>query len=299
MIPLYNKRDYIVEAVHSVLAQTHPASELLVVDDGSTDGSADLVRALGDERIRVVRQANAGVSAARNHGIRLAVGDLVAFLDADDRWHPEFLASVTGLAQRYPAAGLLCTGYARISPTGGRNEKSHPRFHAGQIGLVRDFYADWARRSFTCTSAIAVPRHLLVTMDEPFPLGERLGEDQDLWFRLAEVAPVAYCNRPLADYRQEVAQSATQSGPPADVLPCYRRLAARLARGEVPVPLRKGAQRLLACHLINLARQHARAGRPAQAASLLGDRRARANLPYWLRSRLWLALQRRRIGPIA
>lgn len=93
VIPLFNRRDYIVGTIESVLAQRHRDVEVLVVDDGSTDGSADLVAATFGERVRLVRQPqNVGRSAARNLGWEMARGDLVAFLDSDDLWLPDKLS---------------------------------------------------------------------------------------------------------------------------------------------------------------------------------------------------------------
>lgn len=288
VIPLYNKAAYITEAIQSVLSQTLPALEVVVVDDGSTDDGPDRVRALAHPRVRLVSQANGGVSAARNHGITLATGDLVAFLDADDLHHPDYLASVALLSQRYPQAGVYCTGYSRVDAAGRRTEVGHGGVAPGASALIADFYGDWSRSSFTCTISTTVRRELLLSLWPPFPPGERLGEDQDLWFRLAEAGAVAYCNQPLADYRVEVPNSATQAGQVLAPLPCYQRLAQRLASRQVPVRMRAGARRLLACHLINVARARAQAGQLRDAAALLRQPTSLGNLPYWLRSVGWL-----------
>jgi len=91
IVPLYNGAAYLCEAVESIWAQTYQPLEVIVVDDGSTDDIATATRQLG-VRIRYVRQDNRGPAAARNHGVSLARGELIAFLDADDLWHPEKLA---------------------------------------------------------------------------------------------------------------------------------------------------------------------------------------------------------------
>jgi glycosyltransferase involved in cell wall biosynthesis len=91
VIPIYNGMPYIVDAVASVLAQSHRQLELILVDDGSSDGSLDQIRACSDPRIRWLSQANSGTAAARNQGIHLGRGDLLAFLDQDDLWLPDKL----------------------------------------------------------------------------------------------------------------------------------------------------------------------------------------------------------------
>src|ERR1035441_8596585 len=91
VIPLYNKAPYVGRALSSVFRQTIQDFECIVVDDGSTDGGGDLVEKMSDPRLRLVRQANGGVSRARNQGINLARHPLIAFLDADDEWLPGFL----------------------------------------------------------------------------------------------------------------------------------------------------------------------------------------------------------------
>ena len=91
IIPLYNKAPYLARTLTSIQRQTFSDFEIIVVDDGSTDGGADIVRALNDARVRLIRQHNLGPGAARNAGITAARAEFVAFLDADDEWLPGYL----------------------------------------------------------------------------------------------------------------------------------------------------------------------------------------------------------------
>ncbi len=101
IIPLYNKEKYIRRAIESVLAQKcQDFSEIIVVNDGSTDNSADVVQSIKDPRIRLVHQENRGWPAAKNHAVRLAQFELTAHLDADDEWEPEFLEIAKRLVEK-------------------------------------------------------------------------------------------------------------------------------------------------------------------------------------------------------
>lgn len=293
VIPLYNKSAYVEEAVRSVLAQSYPAVEVLVVDDGSTDGSADLVRHLAAPSVRVITQPNAGVSAARNTGIKQAHGDYLAFLDADDRYLPGYLAAMVTLIQRYPEALLYCAGYTRVWPDGRRLRQGLPYAREREALLVEDFYAAWRKGAFTSSSSIAMPRAIFSNASMCFPPGEKLGEDQDMWFRIAERGDVAYINEALVDYRMEVADSATQASVVRDVLPCYRRLGERLAAREVPSRLRRSARRLLASHVLNVGRARFQAGDVKGAWQLTTDARASGNPLYRLRTIFSLIFGRR------
>ncbi|MBF2073959.1 MAG: glycosyltransferase [Synechococcales cyanobacterium C42_A2020_086] len=117
VIPTYNCARYLGEAIDSVLQQTHPAAELIVVDDGSTDETADVLQRYG-ERLQVIRQTNQGVAVARNQGIRQARGEWIAFLDADDYFLPDKLAAQMAIAAQHPRAGIVHSGWQRITATG-------------------------------------------------------------------------------------------------------------------------------------------------------------------------------------
>src|SRR6266540_6368104 len=106
IVTFFNQAEFVDTALSSVLAQTYPALEVIVVDDGSTDGTAARCAAWGD-RIVYVRQANAGAAAARNSGLRLARGELIAHLDGDDLWEPEKLRVQVDAARRFPDAALI------------------------------------------------------------------------------------------------------------------------------------------------------------------------------------------------
>ena len=115
LIPLYNKAAYIQRALDSVYAQTFQPAEILVVNDGATDGSDDIVRNQGNPLIRVLDQRNQGVSIARNNGLAAASQPFIAFLDADDRWRPGFLAAMRRAIESFPEATLYGSGFATVA----------------------------------------------------------------------------------------------------------------------------------------------------------------------------------------
>ena len=123
VIPLYNKEGQIAHTLQSVFTQTFQNFEIVIVDDGSTDNSVEEVEKFDDSRIRLIHQTNAGVSAARNRGIEEASGELIAFLDADDVWMPEYLATQYGLYQKYPECSVYACNYefrdseGKVTPT--------------------------------------------------------------------------------------------------------------------------------------------------------------------------------------
>lgn len=186
VIPLYNKATTIEAAVLSVQAQTHPHWQLIVVDDGSSDEGPNKVSALAeqDARILLVRQANAGVSAARNQGVRQAHGDCVAFLDADDVWLPGHLAQLVALHQAMPNAPMWATAYRLVDDSGmDRTVRLRPGCSGHHV--INDYFAESVAFEFPVhSSAVMVSKRALLAVGG-FPLGVGSGEDILTWARLS------------------------------------------------------------------------------------------------------------------
>lgn len=186
VIPLYNKADSIGATLRTVLAQTFTDFEVVVVDDGSTDGSADAVLSVTDQRVRLVQQPNGGVSAARNRGIAEARGTYIAFLDADDEWLPGYLAKQADMIKRYPDCAVFVSNYAykdelgRLKPTV-INEVSFQESH----GILNNYFVVASKSDPPMwTSAIVVEKQSLEKIGM-FPIGIATGEDLLVWARLA------------------------------------------------------------------------------------------------------------------
>jgi glycosyltransferase involved in cell wall biosynthesis len=282
VIPLYNKARYVASAVRSVLAQTLPPHEVIVVDDGSTDGSAAIVEALADPRIRLVRQPNAGVSAARNHGIGLATGDFVAFLDADDWYHPEMLAALERAHAACPEAQLLGAGARRIGPLQGADpEPWEVAEQFWEVEVVEDLRQRWMRTAPFCSSSVAIATGLLRRMDPAFTPGESHGEDLDLWFRVGDLSPkVALVNAPFAAVR-ELPDSLSRRNPVA--FPAWlTRMRERALRGEIPARHRASALWFVGQQQVTLAREALSSGQRGRALRYLWDGRQVALTRRWL-----------------
>jgi len=194
VIPTYNSAPLVVEAVGSVLAQSLAPSEVIVVDDGSTDDTPARMASFGGQ-VRYVRQANLGVSAARNHGIRLAGQDFVGFLDADDVWHPAKLCLQMGLFEREPDLTLSGTR-AFDWPA-----RQVPQIDPGRAyAVTRVTWDDLIVKNRLATSSVVARRAALVGagLFDPALQGP---EDRDLWLRVAETARLANIELPLMGYR--------------------------------------------------------------------------------------------------
>lgn len=204
IIPLYNKEASIATALRGVLAQSYQDFEVVVVDDGSTDGGAAVVETFTDPRIRLIRQANGGVSAARNRGIAEARGEHVAFLDADDEWMPQFLEEIAALIAEYPECRARATNY--IFNSNGVKSPTILRkmpFTEGRGVMTNYFEVASCSHPPMWTSAVCIDRDLLQEIGG-FPVGIKSGEDLLTWARIAVRTNWAYSLKPLAQYNVEL-----------------------------------------------------------------------------------------------
>lgn len=181
IIPAFNYAQYVGIAIASVQQQTFSDWELIVVDDGSTDNTASVVSSITDTRFRCLHQPNAGLSAARNAGIAAATGELIAFLDADDLWHPDFLQRACAKFDEPGAVwGLVAARAGRIDDGGNRlpaGNRDHRYRTSGEM-TARDF----CLRNWPLSSSLAARREIF-TECGVFDTSLRSSEDRDMWIR--------------------------------------------------------------------------------------------------------------------
>ncbi|MFI3297226.1 MAG: glycosyltransferase family A protein [bacterium] len=193
VIPLYNKEEFIAKTIESVLAQTFQDFEIVVVNDGSTDGSVNVVESIRDNRIRILHQENGGVSVARNNGIEQSKYEWVALLDGDDIWKPEYLQTQWNLHLKYPSCDVCACNYefcdhnGNVTPT-----KINKLPFSGEDGILSNYF-EVASCSHPpiCSISIMAKRSAFLAVGG-FPVGVTNGEDLLTWARLAVQYKIAY-----------------------------------------------------------------------------------------------------------
>jgi len=184
IIPTCNRKAFVQEAIGSVLAQTYEDFELIVVDDGSSDETGEALKRY-DERLHYLYQANQGVSAARNNGLALAQGELIAFLDSDDLWLPKKLAIQVAFMDQYPEAQICYTDELWIRRGVRINPKKRHAKYSGEI------YPHCLPLCIISPSS-ALMRRALFAQVGTFDPGLPVCEDYDLWLRVAARFPVFF-----------------------------------------------------------------------------------------------------------
>ena len=198
VIPLYNKEKQIENTLTSVFKQTFQDFEIIIVNDGSTDRSAEIVRQIKDCRIRLIEQENQGVSVARNTGIGEAKFEHIAFLDADDEWKPTYLESQTKLIAAYPQCDVFGCAYEFCSRQGTSSVILNKMKFSYNDGVLSNYFEVAAySHPPLWTSAVIVTKKSILAVGG-FPKGIASGEDLLVWAKLAFNYQIAYNKTPLA-----------------------------------------------------------------------------------------------------
>lgn len=188
VIPVYNGERFIARAIDSVLAQSHPVADIVVVNDGSTDGTAEVLRPYGD-RLTVIDVPNGGVARARNLGLARTRGELIALLDADDVWRAHKLSAQIDALRRHPDVDFTCCDYESVHPTAGPRETHFEhirRQHApGFNRVVPRPVRTLIDVNFVGTCSNVLFRRSLLSRVGLFDTRLRQAEDYDLWLRMA------------------------------------------------------------------------------------------------------------------
>lgn len=275
IIPVFNGAGFIARAVESVLAQTRPAHEIIVVDDGSTDATAHVVAGIGG-RVRYYRQENAGVSAARNQGVTLATGNWLAFLDADDVYYPDRLRWHAEWIMKDPELDFLTGDYDYVRPDFSRISGSMEGHACGRRALsqadqngqviftaceMEPFVAD----HFGDTHTLSVPRAAFLKIGG-YPTGYRVCEDVFFLVKLCAASRrIGAICRPMAAYVIHEG-SATRRDPIKAQFDNVRTLVDMdRAAQRYPRPVRRGVHTRLEMARRNLAYALSRAGRKLEA----------------------------------
>lgn len=198
IIPAFNASRTIAKAVRSACDQSYPNMEIIVVDDGSSDDLTPALAPFGSA-VRLIRQQNRGAGSARNTGVKLATGEFLAFLDADDYWHPDKLHRQVDALANNPTMTLCGTGHRELSNDEDLDASAPLTDEAGPI-LIRDFAVFFAN-PYIGTPGVMLRRSLFLELGG-FRTDITAAEDVDLWLRAAYVGGVVYIPSPLFTVRR-------------------------------------------------------------------------------------------------
>lgn len=209
VIPLYNKDRFIRRTIQSVLNQTFTDFELIIVNDGSTDNSKEIVEKYNDTRIKLISIPNSGVSVARNTGIKNAKNSWIAFLDADDWWAPTFLEEMVGTIRKYDGNRVFASGRSRVFKKVTERYKHEYLPEDGKTESINYFKVISKYLPLINSSNVVLDKSIFDEFGY-FKEGQEKHEDHDLWMRLCINHPVIFINKPLSFYRKTELKTASK-----------------------------------------------------------------------------------------
>ncbi len=200
IIPLYNKEQFIENTLKSVLQQTYQNFEIIIVNDGSTDRSIELLQKYTDKRIQIIHKQNQGVSVARNNGIKLAKAQFICFLDADDYWYPHFLETFNMLIEKYKNQYVFSAAFE--VETKWNTFKSMYSIDPTQNDLVVDFFEASKKECVLWTSCAVFDKSVFEKVGN-FDKTIKIAQDTDLWIRIGLHYPIVFTWETLAIYKHD------------------------------------------------------------------------------------------------
>jgi glycosyltransferase involved in cell wall biosynthesis len=270
VIPLYNKVDSVNKTLESICGQRYKASEIIVVDDGSSDGSADKVRELKIPNLKIVQQTNQGVSAARNFGVSLANFPYIAFLDADDQWSPFFLSEMHNLILRFPDQAFFASHYQKVIKQGIYIDPKLAMKNLSPTGcILENYFAIASNGDLPFMVSSCVITSYLFDQLGGFPVGEAMGEDQDLFSRVALKSNIVFSPLVLLLYHIDTENRACDRYIPQTMLPFAARLLGKVLTQSIDRKLKQDILRYCGAHVCHLARLNIRTGDFTVAKRLL------------------------------
>ncbi len=282
IIPCFNKQNQILTTLYSVLNQSFQDYEIIIVDDGSTDNSVNLINTLQDKRIKLIQQQNAGVSIARNKAIKKANGEWVAFLDADDWWHPQYLENINHIIKTHSDAKVVSTDFISKPDTENWQPQAWPLLsQRPEIEIIYSLPEQWLQRIPFCTNSICINKDFLHTIQPWFPESETNGEDLDLWMRIAEKTNILNLPIKLSVYRTNQAYSLTTQHKSLEIPLFIKRMQSRALKHSFPAQLKYSTLLFVAQYKLTLARKAILQQRRTLAFKLL------TNATYTIKTKRW------------
>lgn len=233
VIPLYNKEKYIRRAIDSVLSQDFEDFELIVVNDGSTDGSVSQIKEVSDNRLKLINQLNKGVGSARNTGISNANSNWIALLDADDVWATNHLSELKKIINKFSLSGMVATQHTIVNT----NSINSVRSIDSQNSIIRSidyFFETTKKTGVVWSSAVAIRKDVFKNIGGFSDV--KMGEDLEYWARIALDYPVAISEKVTSYYckgtagateSQDYTSSFTKLESLSEASPCIRLLVSR------------------------------------------------------------------------
>lgn len=195
VIPLYNKEQDILTTITSVLNQSYKSFEIIIIDDGSTDSSAKIVRKINDDRVKLFEKINEGVSSARNLGVEKSTTEYITFLDGDDYWHPHHLENLNLLITKFPEHLWYGSAYEKKRNKQLTTKMDSPILEKGNhwIGEVDEFFRYCFKDSLVNSSSVCFKKEFFNEL-KGFNINFSHGEDTDLWIRAALSSKLVFSN---------------------------------------------------------------------------------------------------------